>query len=288
MNAHNILIGSGNFLTINKHFIKTFGLDCAVYLGAIINKENHLIETEKIQNGDSFYYSRELIEEDTGLSNYRQTESEKILKKLGILTIEKKGLPAQNYLLIASDSVVKILGHLSSKKWGTSDTVFSQHYIYKDKEEERREERETKNQNSDSVSQPVSANCEIHRDSPAYPDFLSLFVNSFSLSPQEQGVPHLATIVEKLETTFKTEKELEAYFIWLKRERGSKRNFREQLITSHRFWIDDFKSFWAVANTKSQEEEKNLPEWKLQGWKSISHWQQLSDFYTPQEYYQNN
>ena len=162
MSLHHILLGSGNYLTINKHLIKALGLDCAVYLGAIIDKENYLITTEKIEEGDSFYYSREDLEEDTTLSRHRQVAAEKILIDLEILTIETKGLPARNYLSIASDSVVKKLHDLKLKNNTTCSEKTAHHYI-RDTKEEILEEREakTKTKNpSDSVSLPSVAHPE--------------------------------------------------------------------------------------------------------------------------------
>jgi hypothetical protein len=130
------------------------------------------------------------------------------------------------------------------------------------------------------ASKPVSQ--------PAHPDFLSLFVNGFSLSPEEQCVPRLRTIVEEIEGAFKTEADALAYFAWLKKERSQRSNYREQLITTHKFWIGDYKSHVAARNYTESQKQEDVPQWQIEGWKSQSHWQQLSDVTTPAEFYKAN
>ena len=119
------LIGSKNYLAINKTLIKNLGIETAYFFTNLIDFQNYLSDKEK--EIEEFYYSREEIEKETQLTAYKQKESEKKLIDLGFIEINLKGIPARNFYKINSEQVLKIFEIWSLKKLSTGTEKNSDH-----------------------------------------------------------------------------------------------------------------------------------------------------------------
>lgn len=93
------ILASDNYIICNKLFAKKHGLEEAVLLGALCSYQNSF-------GGDWFYREQEKILEDTALTLYSLRKCLSYLKKLGIVSIEKKGMPAKYFYKINADRLI--------------------------------------------------------------------------------------------------------------------------------------------------------------------------------------
>jgi hypothetical protein len=107
--AYRNLLSSGNYITLNKSLIRSLGLIEAVYLGALIDKHNLVASESTAEEDAPFKCSQTAITGRVLLSAHQQMESLKKLKKLGIITVIKKGVPPTNYFDINYVEIVNLI-----------------------------------------------------------------------------------------------------------------------------------------------------------------------------------
>lgn len=127
MSLYNTLLGSGSYIAINKTLIKNLGLESGFLFSTLIDFENYLITKENIQSGEWFFVTRQDLEKQTTLSDYKQKEAEKKLIEIGLIEIKLKGVPAKNHYRICSDLVLKIFENWSLNNLGSSNENSSEH-----------------------------------------------------------------------------------------------------------------------------------------------------------------
>ena len=111
------LLSSTSFLVLNKELARQIGLKEAVLLADLISKEEYFIANGMI---DGWFFNTEAnIEKDTTLTPYQQRKCIKSLKKVGIIEVKRKGVPARQYFKINEELVVKFLNNLSLSKCTT-------------------------------------------------------------------------------------------------------------------------------------------------------------------------
>lgn len=98
----------GNYIMVNKTLIKQIGLVEAVILGELCGEYEHWRKEDKLED-NMFYSTIENIEENTGLSEYKQRNAIKNLEKLGIIESEIKGVPAKKYFRINENQLLNYL-----------------------------------------------------------------------------------------------------------------------------------------------------------------------------------
>lgn len=108
MNVVSKLLSIDGYIQVNKTIIKKLGLHEAILIGELCAEYNYWESQNKLVD-DSFYSTRENIEENTGLSEHFQRQALKTLQNEGIVTITKKGLPAKNYYKIDFNKLLSIL-----------------------------------------------------------------------------------------------------------------------------------------------------------------------------------
>lgn len=102
------LLSTNGYITVNKTLIKLFGLNSAVMLGELCSEFVYWQDKGNLIEG-SFYSTRENIEENTGLNEYRQRKALSDLTEQGIVSIVKRGMPAVNYYEINFEQLFKFL-----------------------------------------------------------------------------------------------------------------------------------------------------------------------------------
>lgn len=124
MSVLNLLAGN-NFLVVNKDLMKMLGLESAVMLGELASEYVYWEAQGKLDNG-FFYSTVENVESNTTLTGYQQREALKKLKELGIVEIERKGIPAKRYIKVCEQQVVKIFNNCNSKNLTTGSENFKE------------------------------------------------------------------------------------------------------------------------------------------------------------------
>ena len=121
MNGISKLLSTNGFIQVNKALIKKVGLHEAILIGELCAEYNYWEERNLLEDG-FFYSTRDNIEENTGLSEHYQRKALSTLYELGIVIIEKRGLPAKNYYKINFDMLLSILEESSCQRRRQQDT----------------------------------------------------------------------------------------------------------------------------------------------------------------------
>tara|TARA_R100000951_G_scaffold40486_1_gene34301 strand:- start:262 stop:981 length:720 start_codon:yes stop_codon:yes gene_type:complete len=96
-------ISNNSYWQINKHLHKQLGLRTTLLL-------QHFIDLQtKVFHGNEFFQSYKQIEKELCLTDYHIKDSIKRLKEAGVLTIEKKGMPAKNHYFVLLGRVEELL-----------------------------------------------------------------------------------------------------------------------------------------------------------------------------------
>lgn len=106
MNLLHILANDG-FICVNKHIIKQLGLEEAVLIGELASIYTYN-DSKGILEDDWFYATVERIQENTGLSDYKQQQCISKLCGLGILKQKLQGMPRKRYLKFNIDNLYRI------------------------------------------------------------------------------------------------------------------------------------------------------------------------------------
>ena len=107
------LLSTDGYIMCNKTLIKLYGSDCAILIGELCAEYNYYkIRGELID--DSFYSTQDNIEANTGLNSYYQRKAMKVLQDEGIISVNKKGIPAKNYYTINTEKLSEVFKITSS------------------------------------------------------------------------------------------------------------------------------------------------------------------------------
>ena len=106
------LLASESFLTLNKPLARLVGLEAAALFADLASSQVYW-DNEKGTQGEYFYRTRTMIEDHTTLSPKLQLKAEKALKKLGIIQVQLKGLPATNHYCIGQQEQLNLLNKIS-------------------------------------------------------------------------------------------------------------------------------------------------------------------------------
>ena len=86
----------------------------------------HFIDLQtKVFYGKEFYQSYKQIEDELILTEHHIKDSIKKLKEVGVLTVEKKGMPAKNHYYVLLDRVELLLSLDSENSTVKSETTQS-------------------------------------------------------------------------------------------------------------------------------------------------------------------
>ena len=98
------LLMASNFYILNKHLVKTLGIETAFFLTALVEADEILAD-----KSGWFYQTIPQIEKMTGLTKHKQTNCINELLILGILLQENKGMPMKRYFKLDYEKIAKLL-----------------------------------------------------------------------------------------------------------------------------------------------------------------------------------
>lgn len=169
------LIASGNYIVVNRSFIKLMGLDAAVLLGELASEYLYFEGQDMLKDSEWFYSTVENLEANTGLSTYEQRQAINKLVSLGIIEVKKMGIPAKRWVRICEQQVIQILNNKSFKNCTTGDAKIAPQVVEKLHRNKNREikiennnnKRKSKKERIDEMTyDQVLDNIEIIRDNP--------------------------------------------------------------------------------------------------------------------------
>ena len=109
------LLMSSSYFVLNKQIVKAIGIEAGFLLTTLIEASDGLANDE-----GWFYKTSPSLEEETGLSNHKQSKIIEELTKLGILEQENKGMPMKRYFRINFQKIEELVFKKDSKNLKSS------------------------------------------------------------------------------------------------------------------------------------------------------------------------
>ena len=105
------LLMSSSYFVLNKQIVKAIGIEAGFLLTTLIEASDGLA------NEDGWFYKTSpSLEEETGLSNHKQSKIIEELTKLGILEQENKGMPMKRYFRINFNKIEELVFKIQDLK----------------------------------------------------------------------------------------------------------------------------------------------------------------------------
>lgn len=127
------LLAKENYITYHKGLAKKLGVDEAILFGEMCSLTNVY--------GDEFFCDQETLMEETCLTEYRVRNAVKTLQEVGLLKVERKGMPAKNYYTLNEDVLIDMLD-LHRTSCAKFDTTRGCKFDITDGEKEKRSKKE--------------------------------------------------------------------------------------------------------------------------------------------------
>lgn len=185
------LLSSGNFITVNRTLIKSYGLDAAVMLGELASEFLYWDERGAAEGG-WFYSTVENVEQNAGLTAHEQRNALVKLAEAGLVEVKRGGMPAKRYIRIVEDAVVKNFNNKSLKILTTSDQNFEQQDVKNFNVNNNKEKKNRKKELSNkyvSAAEPLLDTVPVIANNPelrtAFIDFVKM--RAFIKHPLDEG-----------------------------------------------------------------------------------------------------
>lgn len=127
------LLAKENYITYHKGLAKKIGVDEAILFGEMCSLTNVY--------GDEFFCDQETLMEETCLTEYRVRNAVKTLQEVGLLKVERKGMPAKNYYTLNEEVLIDML-NLHRTCCANFDTTRGCKFDTTDGEKEKRSKKE--------------------------------------------------------------------------------------------------------------------------------------------------
>lgn len=108
MNVYELL-SRDNYLAVNKLIVKAIGISESILLSELCYRRQYLARANKLTEDGFFYATVEDVEQETTLTDYNQRKILEKLTKLGIVEVERRGLPAKRYIYIHEEALQNLL-----------------------------------------------------------------------------------------------------------------------------------------------------------------------------------
>jgi hypothetical protein len=94
--------------------MKTLGISEAILLSELCYRRQFLARANKLTEDGFFYATVEDVEENTTLSDYAQRKILDKLRDKGLVTVERRGLPARRYICIHEEALQSLMDSITS------------------------------------------------------------------------------------------------------------------------------------------------------------------------------
>lgn len=109
------LLSSGNFIMTNKILIKVVGTDAAIILGELCSEYDYWEQRGELTDNEWFYSTRENIENNTGLSEYKQRIAINQLIKMKFIEVKRMGIPCKVYYKLNEANILECYTNTQEK-----------------------------------------------------------------------------------------------------------------------------------------------------------------------------
>lgn len=101
-------LASNSYIITNKLLIQLVGLEAAILLGELCSEYNYWDKTNQLTDDEWFFSARENIENNTGLSEYKQRIALNKLQEKKLLSTKRMGVPCKVYYKINENEIIKL------------------------------------------------------------------------------------------------------------------------------------------------------------------------------------
>ena len=109
------LLANDNYIIVNKELIKIIGLEESIIVGDLASMYLYLQKENRLTEDGFFFYSVEAMQENTSLSDYQQRKALETLKKLNVVEIERRQVPAKRFIKLNIVKLENIFNSSSQK-----------------------------------------------------------------------------------------------------------------------------------------------------------------------------
>lgn len=109
------LLSSSSFIMTNKILIKAVGTDAAIILGELCSKYNYWEQRGQLTESEWFFSTRENIENNTGLSEYKQRVAITKLLNMKLIETKKMGIPCKIYYKLNENNILNCYTNIQKK-----------------------------------------------------------------------------------------------------------------------------------------------------------------------------
>lgn len=226
------LISSNNFIVLNKTLISLLGIEEALMLGELASEYDYWVNQGKTKDG-WFFSTVENVERNTNLSKHRQKKALENLQKQGLVTVERKGMPAKRYIRINEDAISQILSNKKSKILTSRSEKFELQEV---KEFDRNKNKDNKNKvNNNKKESKKERKTEK--------------LSSTSSKPKEPKIS-FDTLIDNFTENVQLREELKEHLKVRKQKKGALTNRALQLSLSKldKIAADDYEKIKIVQN----------------------------------------
>lgn len=113
MNVYELL-SQDNYLTVNKLVMRALGAMEAILLSELCYRRQFLARAGRLTEDGFFFATVEDVEEQTTFSDYTQRKILDKLNKLGLVEVERRGLPAKRFICIHEEALQSLMDSITS------------------------------------------------------------------------------------------------------------------------------------------------------------------------------
>ncbi len=103
------VLASSNYIILNVDLMRALGTNCAIMIAELASEYSHWSRSGQLQEDGWFFSTVENVEKRTSLKEQKQRDAINKLKKLNILEVERRGLPAKRYFKINEERLLEVL-----------------------------------------------------------------------------------------------------------------------------------------------------------------------------------
>lgn len=108
--------GHGNYLMVNRHLLRHYGPDAAVFLSNLVDQYRYLESRGQLVDGNWFYLTHSSQMEQTRMTEHRLRNCKTIFKEDRALRFKVAGSPAKEWYYLDWERLLEILESLGARK----------------------------------------------------------------------------------------------------------------------------------------------------------------------------
>lgn len=157
------ILDNSRWIQLHQNIVKVIGAEAAIILSDMIETYNYSLKNNELKDNRYFFYTHKKCEERWGFKENLFYNRLLLLKKKGLISVKKLGLPCKNYFLINTEEIAKLFEENNEN----NNTNNNNSNSYENKSEENLEKQKSIENSTDSSDDSL----EPDFDESLEPDF---------------------------------------------------------------------------------------------------------------------